>query len=70
METRECEYCGRVMPKDQMTYYEAAGIYACPDCAEEHLTTCDRCNDVVSYEDSYNTAYGRLCECCHDDLFG
>ena len=70
METRECEYCGKVLPKEQMTFYEDAGIYACPDCAKEHLTTCERCGAVVAYDDAYQGFDGHLCEYCHDDLFG
>ena len=70
MEYVKCEYCGKILPKSEATYYEAADIYACPECAEDELTTCARCGDVVSYDDSYRTGYGRLCECCHDDLFG
>ena len=70
MEYVKCEYCGRTLPKSEATYYEAADIYACPECAETELTTCDRCGDIISYDDSYNTHYGRLCDCCHGDLFG
>lgn len=69
METVTCEYCGKTLPKEEATYYEAADIYACPECAETELTTCARCGDIISYDDSHSTSYGRLCDCCHDDLF-
>ena len=68
METVICEYCGKELPKAEATEY--GDIYLCPDCADEYLTTCDRCGDKVSYDDSYSTPYGRLCECCHGDLYG
>ena len=69
MSTVECEYCGKTLPKDEATYYEAAGIYACPDCAKSELTYCSRCGEMISIEDSSPSAYGRLCESCYDDLF-
>ena len=69
METVTCEYCGRQLPKDEATYYEDADVYACPDCAEEYLTTCERCGAVVSYDDAFRGFDGYLCEYCHDDLF-
>lgn len=69
METVECEYCGKTLPKDEATYYEAAGIYACPDCAKSELTYCSRCGEMISIDDSSPSAYGRLCESCYDDLF-
>lgn len=70
MERVFCEYCGRTVSKADATYYESAGVYVCPDCAEKELTKCARCGEVISYEDSYPGPDGRLCECCHDDLFG
>ena len=70
MERVFCEYCGRSVSKADATYYESAGIYACPDCAEECLTTCERCGDIVSYDDAYRGFDGYLCDCCHGDLFG
>ena len=65
-----CDCCGRSVSKADATYYEGAGVYYCPDCAEENLTHCERCGEVISLDDSYEGFDGRLCECCHDDLFG
>ena len=70
MERVFCEYCGRSVSKADATYYESAGVYVCPDCAEKELTKCERCGEVISYDDSYPGFDGHLCECCHDDLFG
>lgn len=38
--------------------------------AEEHLTKCERCGEIVSYDDAHRGYDGHLCECCYDDLFG
>ena len=70
METVECEYCGKTLPKDEATHYEAADIYACHDCADEHLVECERCGAKIDRDDAYRGFDGYLCECCHDDLFG
>ena len=69
-ETVKCEYCDKVLPKSEATYYEDADIYVCPECAEEYLTTCDRCGAVISRDDSYITPWGKLCDCCHGDMCG
>ena len=70
METVKCEYCGKELPKDQATFCEDSGIYACPDCAEENLVTCERCGMLIDRDDAYRGFGGYLCEYCHDDLFG
>jgi ribosomal protein S26 len=70
METVICEYCGKEVPKDEATFCEGAGFYACPDCADEYLVTCERCGDVIVRGEAYSGFDGYLCECCHDDLFG
>ena len=69
METVSCEYCGKEVPKNEATFYEDAGTYFCPDCAEKYLTHCERCGNVIAREDAYRGFDGYLCECCHDDLF-
>ena len=70
METVQCEYCGKTLPKWQAEYSEDADIYACPDCADEHLVTCERCGALIDRDNAYRGFDGYLCECCHDDLFG
>ena len=70
METVTCEYCGKTLPKDKAVYCEDSGIYACPDCAEEHLVTCERCGALIDRDGAYSGYDGYLCEYCHDDLFG
>ena len=70
METVICEYCGKELPKDEAVYVESADIYFCPDCADDELVTCERCGEKITRDDAYHTAYGWLCEYCHDDLFG
>ena len=69
METVECEYCGKTLPKDKATFCEIEGFYACPDCADEHLVNCERCGTLIDRKDAYRSYNGYLCECCHDDLF-
>ena len=70
MTTVICENCGMELPKDEAFYWEDAGYYYCPDCADECLTTCERCGAVIDYDCSYQGFDGRLCDICHDDLFG
>ena len=70
METVQCEYCGRTLPKSEATYCESADVYVCPECAEKELVTCERCGDIISRDDAHRGYDGYLCECCHDDLFG
>jgi len=69
METVQCEYCGKELPKDEAVYIESAEICLCPDCAEDETVTCERCGERILRDDSYLSPYGHLCECCHDDLF-
>lgn len=70
METVICNFCGKELPKSEATYCESAGIYACPECADEELVTCERCGDVIYRDNAYEGFSGYLCEICHDDLFG
>ena len=70
METVTCEYCGKSLPKDEAVYCEDSEIYACPDCADEHLVKCERCGAVIEIYDAHRGFNGYLCEHCHDDLFG
>ena len=70
METVKCEYCGKTLPKEEAVYCEDSDIYACPDCADEHLTECERCGALIDRDDAYEGFDGYLCEYCHDDLFG
>ena len=70
METVICEYCGKEMPREEATCVEGGMYFACERCAEIHLTHCARCGEVIDYDEAYSSPYGRLCECCHDDLFG
>ncbi len=68
METVICEYCGKSIPKDKANEY--GDVYVCDDCLSEFFVRCERCGERILRDDSYSTPYGRLCECCHDDLFG
>lgn len=68
METVICEKCGKELPKTDAVEY--CDIYLCPDCAKKELTTCSRCGEVISYEDSSPSPYGHLCSECYDDLYG
>ena len=70
METVNCEYCGRTLPRSEATYCESADVYVCPECAEKELVTCERCDDLIHIDEAYRGYDGYLCECCHDDLFG
>jgi len=70
METVECNYCGKTLPKSEATFCECDGTYACPDCAEENLVTCERCGEILDRSCAYKGLHGHLCEYCHDDLFG
>ena len=70
METVTCEYCGKTLPKSEAIEGEYFNIYACPDCAKEHLVYCERCGEVMDRENANNGFGGYLCEYCHDDLFG
>ena len=70
METIECEYCGRTLPKSEAIFCESAGVYVCPECAEKELVTCERCGDVIDRDSAYQGFHGYLCDICHDDLFG
>jgi len=70
METVKCDYCGKTLPKDEATYCEYNDTYACPDCADENLVTCERCGETIDRESAYNGFGGYLCDICHDDLFG
>ena len=70
METVICELCGKELPKEEATYIEGGEYYVCPECRENEFTVCDRCGEVISWDEAYTSPYGRLCECCHDDLFG
>ena len=72
METVECEYCGKTLPKSEATFCENGGFYACPDCADENLVTCERCGMLIDQGSAYSglSEDGYLCECCHGDLFG
>ena len=55
MDTVVCVYCGKTLPKNEATFCEDAGYYACQDCA---------CDNAHRGYNSY------LCDCCYDDLFG
>lgn len=68
MKNIRCDICGRLVPEDNVERYN--DLSYCPDCANELLTTCDRCGAVVKYEDVTKTYFGYLCECCYDELFG
>ena len=70
METVKCDFCGKTINKEEAVYCEDYDCYACPDCAEEHLTRCERCGTLIPIDDAYRGFDGYLCECCHDDLFG
>lgn len=70
METVKCDYCGKTLPKDEATYCEYNDTYACHDCADENLVTCERCGETIDRESAYNGFGGYLCDICHDDLFG
>ena len=41
-----------------------------PDRFEDDVVRCCRCGEITTFDNSYSTPYGRLCDCCHDDLFG
>ena len=70
METVKCEFCGRILPKDEAHYYEDGDYYVCPVCKEKEFVTCERCGAEIPYDDAHNGFGGHLCEYCHDDLFG
>jgi len=70
METVICECCGKELPKEEAYYIEGGGYYVCPECRENEFTECDRCGDLISYDEASETRYGTLCPCCYDDLFG
>ena len=70
METVICEYCSRLLLKSDAEYIESAGIYLCPECAEDWTVVCERCGERILRDDAYRGFDGHLCECCHDDLFG
>ena len=70
MDTVVCVYCGKTLPKNEATYCEDAGFYACPDCADKYLVECERCGTLIDRDNAYRVNDGYLCECCYDDLFG
>ena len=70
METVICESCGKELPKSEACFCESGNYYICPECRENEFVKCDRCGDLIPYDDARNTHYGTLCECCYDDLFG
>ena len=54
-------------------YYPATTYMGCPKCGADEddvaeLVECDRCNTMV--EETWDTAYGNLCENCYDDMMG
>lgn len=63
----KCDVCGREVPQEELVEY--GGEYYCEECADKHLTKCERCGEIVSYEDAHGCYDGHLCECCYDDLF-
>ena len=70
MDTVKCEFCGETLPKDEAVYCEDSENYACPECADEYLVTCERCGALIDRDNAYRGYDGYLCEYCHDDLFG
>jgi ribosome-binding protein aMBF1 (putative translation factor) len=70
MNTIKCEICGKEIPSGEAIYYEAGDYFVCKECWEDEFVECDRCGAVVSRDDSYNTPWGTLCDCCHGDMCG
>ena len=70
MDTVVCVYCGKTLPKNEATFCEDAGYYACQDCADKYLVTCERCGTLIDCDNAHRGLDGYLCECCYDDLFG
>ena len=70
MNTIKCEICGKEIPSGEAIYYEAGDYFVCKECYEKECVKCDRCGDIIFYDDAHHTHYGDLCECCYDDLFG
>ena len=70
METIKCEICGKEIPSGEAIYYEAGDYFVCKECWEDEFVECERCGDIIFYDDAHHTHYGDLCDCCHDDLFG
>ena len=71
METIKCEVCGKEIPKDEAYQVgEESGVFVCEECYENECVKCDRCGDIIFYDDAHSTHYGNLCDCCYDDLFG
>ena len=70
MSTIKCEICGKEIPSGEAIYYEAGDYFVCKECWEDEFVECDRCGDIIFYDEASETRYGTLCPCCYDDLFG
>lgn len=61
---RVCYDCGKIYPKDELTYVESEDEYICDFCLSNNFTECDDCgelfrNENLTYVDNLN-----LCEDC------
>ena len=72
METIKCEVCGKEIPKDEAYEVgENSGVFVCQECYENECVECERCGEIMFYDDANHTrSYGYLCDCCYDDLVG
>ena len=51
METVNCEYCGKTLPKDKANEY--GDVFVCDDCVSEFFVRCERCDDLVHIDEAH-----------------
>lgn len=72
MNTIKCEICGKEIPQDEAYEVgENSGVFVCQECFVNECVECERCGEIMFYDDANHTRrYGYLCDCCYDELFG
>jgi len=64
-ELDNCDFCGKMSPKDQIHLQEHSGMLYCEKCLRG-LTECDNCGEMLPGELLYPSAYSGefYCESC------